>query len=353
MIIFNYLITEYTKKIIQLFALSVVVLAVINVFDVLTKFKFAQLSLYNIAKLAIYKIPYLLCEISPIIALLATTTFINYLLKTNQLSNILNSGLSIRIVIKALTIINLIFALISLLLISPLGSVMLRQYELLEKKITQNTINSAHNLLLKESYLDQQRFSYISSINFKNGQMQNIEIFILHDNTFTSRLSCEGVMMKKGMWRLENCTEYGVNKEQKWRYYDLRTKITKANIISYTMQMHNTIFWFLPSLINTSAKLGMQVKQIELYYYKQLLRPVIIILLGLLPFCLFKVDRNKIFYNLIDSIVLGLLVFLCMNISVSFIMRYIPWPWVASILPIAGFSVLILFLWHRSNNYQL
>ena len=91
LIISRYLLTQYIKTMLRVILVIFSFLIVLSSFDNANKFKSANFGLYDLIKLIFYKSPYLISEISPIIALLSTLFLLNKFISTNQLNNIFNS----------------------------------------------------------------------------------------------------------------------------------------------------------------------------------------------------------------------------------------------------------------------
>jgi lipopolysaccharide export system permease protein len=352
-IIFRYLVSEYIAKLAGVVSIAILVLTISNVFDALTRFRAIDVELGMLAQLVYLKIPYLISEISPILAMITSLLFVNHLLKSNQLANLFGSGFSILLIIKVVCAVNLIFAIIVLFVLSPGGSILLHKYEKLEQLINSGATNFVDNLLLKEDGIYGQQFIYIERLNKKDASITNPIVMILQERIFASRINCKSGLLKQGCWQLADCVIYQNGAQQKQEHYLLNSQIRIDDILDYIEPIYNVPFWRIPGIINTSEKLGMPTITLELYYYKQLLRPLLIMIIGLVPFYFFKADKKKIFHNIIDTFIVGTTSFLCINLAISFLANDISSAIIASVLPVICFIIFTFNRLQQTYKYPI
>ncbi len=351
MIIFHYLKKEYGKRLAGMFAIITAVIMVITAFDLLVKFASLHLGIINLAKLIIYKLPYLLFEITPVISLLAATVFINILLKSGQLGNIFSSGLSIAFVIKILCVVNLLVGVILLLVFSPISSIMLKNYQQLEGQLTHKISGIYYNVLLKERLDGGQRFLRLAGFDVQSGVMRDVMILNLDNDGLDSSFNCKSGKISEGQLNLTDCAKYDSTGLLELANYTLKTNIKPQDVVEYNTEMYYSVFWRLPDLISSAKKCGLSTQLLELYYYKQLFKPLWIVLFGIMPFCFLRFDKNYIFRNIVDSALVGLVVFLCMNISVNFLIHYFNSAMLASFVPILVFALCNMMCLIKKYKY--
>jgi lipopolysaccharide export system permease protein len=240
-----------------------------------------------------------------------------------------------------------------LLFISSFGSVLLHKYEVLEKTLHSGASSSYSNLLIKDADVGGQKFVYIGKIDLKTHALENAIILTLKHNAFYNRLNCKSGFIDKGFWRLSDCTEYRQDESFSHENYVLYTNLKAQDILNYSQEMYNVPFWSMPQIIASSEKLGMQTILLELYYYKQLFRPIVIVLLGLLPFYFFRANKSKILSNTIDSLIIGIISFLCVHIATNFLVQYIKSAIICNSLPILCLMLIIAARLKNSYKYPI
>jgi lipopolysaccharide export LptBFGC system permease protein LptF len=292
--------------------------------------------------------------------MIAVLIFLNHLLQSNQLTTLFNLGFSILKVTKTVSIINLVFALIVLTILSPIGNILLDKYKKLDKKLNIENINVYNQILLKEEWdndpdpnLREQRFIYIDVIDFNKNHMLSPMVLTLKNNIFYKRLECKSGSIRDGFWQLTQCIKYENHSSSTFAAYSFKTKVTKKNIINYIKPIYNVPIWQMPGIISTSEKLGMQTNPLKLHYYKQLFKPLLIILMALVPFFFFNANKKKIFNNIVDSLTIGFCIFLCINICTNILMHYINSAMMCNILPIAGYSLFTIYKLREKYRYPI
>jgi lipopolysaccharide export system permease protein len=335
-IIASYLIRQYCQTLISIFSLGALLLLITNTFDVLMRHKSASLEFSQLIKLTCYKIPYLISELSPLLCALSVLMYLIWLIQTNQLINIFNSGFSIIFLVRLFVLVNLILGLIVLLIINPCGSILLGKFDDLEQSVSQAEITKTYNnVILKEEYQDVQNFIYIGKIDVTNNILKSITILTTKDKLFNNKLECESAKINNQKWSLSKCKNYQGNNVTLIQSTDFITKVTLKNIAHYLSPIYNIPIWQIPSTIQAARALGSQTKVLEMHYYKQLFRILLTILISLVPFYSFKVDKSQIFKNIVDSLVIIFVMFLGVNILTNILINYINSAIMCNIIPVA------------------
>jgi lipopolysaccharide export system permease protein len=352
-IVFNYLVREYSKKLFYVNILVSLIILITSIFDTLTKFKANQLGGIQLIKLICYKLPYLISEISPILAMIAALIFLTTLLKTNQLTNLFNMGFSIIMPLKATIVVNTIFGLTILLFLAPLGSVFLNKYEILDKKINYQNTAEYKDIFLKENHGAKQKFIYIGKLRLNGYELEDIVILTIKNKVLHSRIDCKLGAIKDNFWQLHNCTKNMHTKTKLFSDYQFRTNITNKNIVDYIKQIHNVAIWHMPEMIAQAKKLGVKTNFFELYYYKQLFKPLVILVISLVPFYFFKASKTKVVANVVDSFVIGFCLFFGLSIITNILISYTNSAIISNILPLLLVSLFTIFRLRLTYRYPI
>jgi len=124
---FRYLLKAYLKRLFSVLFIVSLVIYLTNSFEILGRFR--DSSTLFLLKLSALKLPYLISEISPLMAMLSVLWLMNSLIRKNEFIIFLNNGISIRHIIKYIVSINLCFSVFLLFFISPISSTYLAQYD--------------------------------------------------------------------------------------------------------------------------------------------------------------------------------------------------------------------------------
>jgi lipopolysaccharide export LptBFGC system permease protein LptF len=335
-IISTYLARQYCQTLLNVFSISVLLLLVTSAFDVLMRYKGVDLSLDQLARLTCYKIPYLLSELSPLLCALSVLAYLIWLIQTNQLINIFNSGFSIILLVRLLALVNLALGLIVLTIVTPLGGILLGRFEDLERGINQQGhLRIYKNILIKEESFDVQRFIYIQKVDLANNLLESVTILTLKGKLFDNKLECQSAKISNEKWSLSDCQRYSNNVITIVDNVDLVTKVTFENIWYFLSPVYNVPIWQIPSIINAAKTLGSQTKMLELHYYKQIFRVLLTAMISLAPFYFFKASKAQIFKNIVDTLVIVFFMFLGVNILTNILINYINSAIMCNIIPAA------------------
>ena len=335
-IISAYLARQYCQTLFNVFSISVLLLLVTSAFDVLMRYKGVDLGFVQLIKLTCYKIPYLVAELSPLLSAMSVLAYLIWLIQTNQLINIFNSGFSIILLVRLLALVNMVLGLIVLTVVTPLGGILLGSFEDLERGLNQQGHSRIYkNVIMKEEYFDVQRFIYIQKVDLENNLLESVTVLTLKDKLFDNKLECQSAKISNEIWSLSNCQRYGNDSIAIVDNVDLVTKVTFENIWHFLSPIYNVPIWQIPSIISTAKTLGSQTKMLELHYYKQIFRVLLTAMISLAPFYFFKASKTQIFKNIVDTLVIVFFMFLGVNILTNILINYINSAIMCNIIPAA------------------
>ena len=335
-IIFSYLVRQYCRTLINVLSISILLLLITSAFDVLMRYKSVDLEFGQLLKLIYYKVPYLVSEISPLLSVFSVLAYLIWLIQTNQLINIFNSGFSILILVKLVVLVNLIYGLIILIIIAPLSSFLLSKHQDLEQYLNKEEYSKIYNnIIIKEELKSQQRFICIKKVDLDSNLLESVTILTIKDKFFDNKLECKSAKMGNQKWLLSSCISYSNNIITTISNLDFSTQITPKNISHYLRPIYNVSIWQMPIMIKAAEKLGAQTKILELYYYKQICRVFLTILISLIPFYFLKANKSQIFNHIVDTLVMGFFMFLGINILTNLLIHYINSAIMCNIIPVA------------------
>ena len=273
------------------------ILAVSNVFDLLQKFKTFNIPGHLFWKLVIYKLPYLLNELSPIISLVAMLFFLKRLTKYNELVIILCSGTHIWRVITIPIFITIIIGIIFLTILNSLSTFGLQKYESIVTKITANQPNnliiSKSVIIFYENYNGNKRIMQAGSVDVANSMLNNITILFINDNNnLLERIDAKQGILVDNNLLLTSVIINDNNQSKKYENFVINTNLSISKLLNNYTNPEMISIWNLPELIQQLSESGLPVINYQIYYYKQLFKPIIMSTSVVLAACFFSLKQR-------------------------------------------------------------
>lgn len=308
----KYLIRNYLEKFIFIFFVICSALLVSNIFDLLNKVRGLNISGKVFVKMIFLKLPYLSLELLPLNAMLAML-LMNYVLsKRNEIVAIWSNGISIFKIIAPIAFTNFIIGLFAMTMLNPLSTYMLSKYEKIEAKLinkkTSNLILSHMGVIVSERFEDFKRIYLVKSLEIDKGQMANISIIVTDENNhFFERIDAKYGDIGNGNIKLRTVAMYDKDGSKKnYKKYELATSFSMDNFVEGVTAPDNLNFWKLPEAIHNLKMAGLPALKHQLYYYKILLRPFLMISMVFLASVFIARDNRS--GNKLLKVIIGLFV---------------------------------------------
>lgn len=278
-IITLYLARLFTKQ----FCLSVLtvicILLISNIFDNLQKFKSNIVSASDFWLLIFFKIPHLFNEVCSLVSFFATILFIQAIRKNNELIIFLSNGIPIGKIFMIPAILTFVFGIILLVIVNPLSTYGLKKYEKLESKITENNnvniIISQSGIFFYDKYGDTNRIMQAKSINTSKNSFDELTILIVDTkNNLLQRIDAPTADLNSGFFKLNNPIITNLQSSEKLSEINLPTNLTVNNLMMRFSPPEMINIWQLSDSIIQFSKSGLAVIKYQLYYYKQLFKPL-------------------------------------------------------------------------------
>lgn len=320
-------INKYLAKLFMSYLLvtTLVVIAILfisNSFDILQKFKGTNVSPIIFWQLVSFRIPHLFYEIAALVGFISTIIFLNRLSTSKELVILSSSSLQNWRIYLIPIVITLLFGCMLLALINPLGTYGLIRYEKIESRLTnrlENTVLVSQNgIFFYEQLHDSHRIIEAKSINTETNELTDVTILIVDsDNNFLQRLDASKVKLYDGNFYLYDPTIVNKDSMSKQDKIILSTELSVDNLAQKFISPELIYIWNLKNTISKFSKSGIITSDYELYYYKQLLKPLVMSTMVLLA-CLFvsvNCRENKQVKTIIYGLVTGLISFFAIEIT--------------------------------------
>lgn len=291
----RYFLKSYCNYFFTILLLLIGILIISNIFDFLQKFKNIYIPFHLFWRFALYKIPYLLNQIAPLISFIAMLFFLRNLTKNNELIVSLTSGIHIWQILITPIIATFILGIGFILILNPLGAKGLQKYDLLEAKLlnrrSTETIIFQSGLLFFEVYSDQNQIIQARSINMLEERLNNLTVlFIDSHNKFLKRIDAESAILKNNELQLRNVKVLNSEKRATYDTLNIPTNLSINNLVKNLALPETISVWELPNLIKQLSNSGIPVIDYQIYYYKQLFKPLMMIATLVLASCFINLN---------------------------------------------------------------
>ncbi|MCC8417054.1 MAG: LptF/LptG family permease [Rickettsia endosymbiont of Bryobia graminum] len=347
-----YLFRLYCSYFISILLIIVGALVLSNIFDILQKFKTIHIPTHYFWQLATYKIPYLLNEISSLVSFTSMLFLLRRLTAHNELVAILCSGVHIWRVIITPVFAAIILGCIMLTILNPIGTIGLQKYEKLEAKLTNKESNdfivSKSGLLFLEKDLDTKKILQVKIIDIHNSKLNHFTLLILdNNNNFLKRIDAPMAILSNNNIDISHAKIYDGKSFLEVEQIVVLTNLSINKLLDDFTNPEMISIWDLPDSIKQLVESGLPTLNYQIYYYKQLLKPIIMSVMVILASCFFSLKQrdNSQDRVLILGLFIGFIIYFILEISFKMLSYNNITPFLAILLPNIG----ILFI----SNYLI
>lgn len=345
-IISLYLIRVFIKQFLLTSCIVIAVLLISNTFDVLQKFKSNTIGLAHFWSLIGYKIPYLFNEVSIITGFITTFLFIQKIRKNNEFVIILSSGISIWQVFLIPIITTFALGVLILLTITPIASYCLIKYEKLEAKITgtknANLTFSQSGVFLYEFIDQNSRIIQASSIDVNQDKLLDPTILVMDSQKeLLHRIDAREAIIYSGFLKLSDVKIFYKTHTKIMSNLELPTNLSMNSLLLGFKPPEKINFWHMRDSIQQFSKYGLAVIKYQLYYFKQLFKPLAMMAISFTACWFVSLNlRESQNANVIKGIVLGMSTYFFLEFAFRILAYTGLYPFYAILLPII-FVILI------------
>jgi lipopolysaccharide export system permease protein len=311
--------------------LLVVTLALLisNTFDTLNRFRSTIFTLGLFIELISLKLPYLVIEIVPLVGFISALFFLYNLTRHQELISIFNTGISIWNILLPMISASIIIGCLSTAVLQPIASILIGKYDILETKLLKRRIKqvtiSNSGVIIAEDYQNQRRMIVARSVDTNLKELGELTLlFIDRDNNFISRIDAKSAFLDNGMFRLRDVTTFAINDGQRQEgIMDLPTSLSIGRFTEGLLSPEHVSFWQLPKLISKLQETGVPASRYQIYYYKQVLRPLMMAAVCFMAACFTSMrhHRNSGAKKIGIGILSGFIIYLASEISVALLIH--------------------------------
>jgi lipopolysaccharide export system permease protein len=223
----------------------------------------------------------------------------------------------------------------------------LQKYESIITKITANQPNnlviSKSGIIFYENYNGKKRIMQAGSIDVADSLLSNLTILFINDkNNLLKRIDAKQGVLTDNNLLLTSVTITDNNKSEKYESFVIHTNLSISKLLNNYTNPEMISIWNLPELIQQLGDSGLPVSSYQIYYYKQLFKPIIMSASVMLAACFFSLKQrdNSQTKILIIGLATGLIIYSMAEVILK-VLSYNAIPaYLAVLLP----NIFILFL---------
>lgn len=269
------------------------------------------------------------------------------LTKYNELLLILSNGIHIWKVILIPVIATLIFGTIIVTIFNPIGTLGLQKYEKLEGKLTKKTSYnlkvSKSGLIFLEKDTNTKKILQIRSIDIVSNKLINVTLLLLDNNNgFIERIDGPYAFLNHNNLEIVSAKIYDGENFKTYSQFNIPTNLSVKKLLENFINPEMISLWDLPETIKQLTETGLPIINYQIYYYKQLLKPLTMAIMVILASCFFSLKQHD--HSAVKALILGLFIsfitYFILEISSKMLAYNALPPFLAVLLP----NICILLL---------
>ena len=310
----KYIIKEYIETLLKISFIFYALIFTLNIFEELSFFKNIETSFLYPLLLTFLNAPSILYDIFPFIFLISTQFFFIQIFDKNELSIYKSFGLNNFKILKILTTVALILALLIIFVFYNFSAKF--KYLYLELKNTYTLDNkylaviTENGLWLKDE-IDNKIF-IVNADSIENNFLKFVSIVELSsDFDLIRNIEAEKVDIKDAKWKIINAKMHYKNQTSIEKELYITTHFNLEKINNMFSNLSSLTMWQLESLKDNYQSLGYSTLEIDTQRHKIIAYPLYLMIMTLLSGIIMlnvKINKSKVF-NLLLGISLSVIIF--------------------------------------------
>ena len=240
-------------------------------------YEFSRVSL-----IAILRLPSLLEQLFPFIALLGGITTFLSLKRYHELVMYKAAGLSVWQIIKPIFIITLVLGILGVIAYNPMSMHLKRISDETGEHLfalTGTTLLSAqNNIWIRQDGNDGEFIFFATSTNPDRTEFFDVSIMFLNNNVESGeRVIANRAVLKEKFWELSDAKVYFADAQATdFSKFEVSTFLTQSEINNRIAEPESVSVWELPSIINLTEKAGLPAYRYSLQLHSILSLPILL-----------------------------------------------------------------------------
>jgi len=306
-----YIIKKFLSNFALIASAIMILVAMINIFELLDRVAGKQISFGQIILLDILQVPSFIEEIAPFLVMLSSMTTLFSLSIRSEINVMMASGLSLWQVLLPIAFGAFLLGLFFVLIFNPISIIsskkLSKMQQVLIEKEEENLLQPPHGVWLKQDNLLNNGGNIVikaTKVYRKNLQMKNITFWFFNKkNQFYKKIDAKDMFLKEGFWFLNDVTtNYDNNVNQLQDHLKIATNLKADFITKKILNNFENVNLFsvyeLPNLINNLKDSGFSPRKFLVYYNLFLVKPFLFIAMALMA-AFFAINSVRSKYNII------------------------------------------------------
>lgn len=280
----------------------------------------------EILSLAMLKMPYLLLKLVPFIVLLGTINCFTRLTKTQELTALRASGVSVWQFLLGPTIVCLLIGAFNIALLNPLAASTLREYERRMNNLfpdnAEGLVTEGGAIWLKQQDAGGETIIYGAKVSESGTALEGATIFQLTpQGGFKERLDAQQMTLRGKQWEMQNVTRLIPGEQAEFiSALNIATPLTVENIQRSFTSPDTLSVWALPGFITTLRAAGFSTIAHEVHLQQTFASPALMMAMFLLaiPFALRLQRFGGVGQLMVIGVAVGFAFYLFNNIVAAY-----------------------------------
>jgi lipopolysaccharide export system permease protein len=270
-------------------------ICLINIFELLDRISGKEISLGQIILLDILQVPSFIEDIAVFLVMLSSMITLFSLSIRSEITIMRASGLSFWQILSPIALAAFLLGLFFVLIFNPISITASKKLDKMERELISktalNVLAPINGIWLKQKNSlndDENIIIRAQSIYRENLQMKNVSLwFFDKDDKFYKRIDAENMILKDGIWGLENSIINDDNNiNQIKNNLEIPTNLESQFITKKILNNFENVRLFsvyaLPSLIGNLQDSGFSPRKFLVYYHSLLVKPFLFVGMSLM-----------------------------------------------------------------------
>ena len=236
----------------------------------------------NVSLIAILRLPSLLEQLFPFIALLAGIITFLSLNRHHELMMVKAAGLSVWQIIRPIFIITLVFGIIGVVSFNPISMHLKRISDETGKHLFALTgttlLSTQENIWIRQDGKNGEFIFFANSTNSDRTEFFDVSIsFLDKKSKFGERVFARKAVLNQDVWELFDAKIFNADSKPKnFPKVNISTFLTQEEISERIAEPESISFWNLPSIIKLTEKAGLPAYRYTLQFHTILSLPLLL-----------------------------------------------------------------------------
>ncbi len=329
--------------ILNLLYLTLALMAIVFLFDTLELLRRASdnkdVPLTAVLTMSLFKLPEVTQSLFPFAVLFSAMFTFWQLTRRYELIVVRASGFSVWQFLTPVIIVAILFGILQMTVINPVGSVLIRKYESLQHTLLSKQKNEIaifqEGLWLRQAILIENDppetaqpnaeptytpgYVILHAERVKQPDLRLVNVTVMYfneDNDFLQRIHAKEVILADDNWQMNDVLVYQSDPiPEKMQNYELPTTLTREDIKESFSTTKTMSFWRLPAHIKTLEETGFDAASLRVHYHNLLSQPLMFAAMVLLAATVsMRPPRSKgAFLLIVIGVFIGFIVFFMSN----------------------------------------